>query len=130
MAANCVMELDRKEFLLCHVLIIEDEAFVAMDIQQLLEAEGATSFAFAESEEAAVSAASAHRPDIITSDVRLSSGTGPEAVRIIQQRHGAIPVIFITGSPEDCEPCEPPAVVLAKPMNAPAVIKAFHAFKT
>ncbi len=30
---------------MCHVLIIEDEAFIAMDLQHLLENAGATSFA-------------------------------------------------------------------------------------
>jgi CheY-like chemotaxis protein len=33
---------------MCHVLIIEDEALVAMDLQVCLEGLGATSFAFAE----------------------------------------------------------------------------------
>lgn len=109
-----------------HVLIIEDEPFVAMDIQQLLEDEGVTSFAFADSEEEAVASAAMTRPDMITSDVKLLSGTGPHAVRTIQQQLGSIPVIFITGTPEDCAPCEPPGVVLSKPMSASAVIKAFH----
>lgn len=109
-----------------HVLIIEDEPFVAMDIQQLLEDEGVTSFAFAHSEEEAIASAADKRPDMITSDVKLLSGTGPNAIRAIQQQLGSIPVIFITGTPQDCAPCEPPGVILGKPMSAPAVIRAFH----
>ena len=35
--------------LLCHVLIIEDEAMIALDLEWLLEGEGASSFAFAAS---------------------------------------------------------------------------------
>ncbi|MGY2733610.1 response regulator [Sphingomonas sp. UYP23] len=111
---------------MCHVLIIEDEPFIAMDLQQLLEGEGATSFDFADSEDDAVASALARRPDIITSDVKLSRGTGPHAITSILGQLGDIPVIFITGTPNDCRPCAPPGVVLSKPVNARAVIEAFH----
>lgn len=111
---------------MCHVLIIEDEAFIAMDLQQMLEKEGATSFAFAETEDGAIAAAVARRPDVITSDVKLAEGTGPAAIKSIYAILGAIPVIFITGTPSDCTPCEPPGVVLSKPVDARAVREAFH----
>ena len=61
---------------MCHVLIIEDEPILAMDLEALLEAEGATSFSFAVSEEEAVSEALARTPGLITSDVKLVEGTG------------------------------------------------------
>lgn len=111
---------------MCHVLIIEDEPLVAMDLQSLLEAEGAKSFAIADTEEDAIALALNQKPDVITSDVKLLRGTGPHAVAQIHDHFGAIPVIFITGSPEDCEPCNPPGVVLGKPVNARAVVAAFH----
>lgn len=79
---------------MCHVLIIEDEPFIAMDLQQLLEEQGATSFDFADSEDEAVAAAMQRRPDIITSDVKLTKGTGPAAVLTIHEQLGQIPVIF------------------------------------
>ncbi len=111
---------------MCHVLIIEDEPFIAMDLQQLLESQGATSFDFADSEDEAIASALARRPDIITSDVKLAHGTGPHAITSIHERLGAIPVIFITGTPDECHPCNPPGVVLGKPINARDVIEAFH----
>ena len=111
---------------MCHVLIIEDEPLIAMDLEQILQNEGATSFAFAASEDQAVAAAMERRPDVITSDVKLDVGTGPHAIKTIHTRLGVIPVIFITGTPAECEPCEPPGVVLSKPVNARAVISAFH----
>lgn len=114
---------------MCHVLIIEDESFIAMDLQEILQAEGATSFAFANSEDEAIASAIEHRPAVITSDVKLTSGTGPAAIRKIYDRLGTIPVIFITGTPEDCTPCEPPGVILGKPVNARAVAAAFHDFQ-
>jgi CheY-like chemotaxis protein len=59
---------------ICHVLVIEEEPFLAMDIQSLLALEGATSFDFADTHLDAVAAALACRPAIITSDVQLFEG--------------------------------------------------------
>lgn len=114
---------------MCHVLIIEDEAFIAMDLQSLLEKEGATSFAFADSEDEAIASALAQRPDFITSDVKLIEGTGPRAVASICARCGPIPVLFVTGTPEACEPCDATSAILRKPVNPRAVIEAFHRMK-
>ena len=69
---------------MCHVLIIEDEALIALDLQDILAETGATSFAFAETEQDAIDSARLHRPDVITSDVMLREGTGPRAVEAIQ----------------------------------------------
>jgi CheY-like chemotaxis protein len=47
---------------MCRVLIIEDEPLIAMDLQAMLEAEGATSFDIAMTEAEAVDAARAQAP--------------------------------------------------------------------
>ncbi|MCR5869508.1 MULTISPECIES: response regulator [unclassified Sphingomonas] len=109
-----------------HVLIIEDEPLVAMAIQDILESQGATSFEIADTQEAAVSAATAHQPDMITSDVKLLEGTGPHAVAEIHRRLGPVPVIFISGTPEECIPCNPPGSIVLKPFTAQALISAFR----
>ena len=111
---------------MCHVLIIEDETFIAMILQDLLEREGATSIAIAVTEDEAVASALAQRPAVITSDVKLIEGTGPHAVRKIHEQLGDVPVIFITGTPEDCPLLDPPGRVLTKPMDHRAVAAAFH----
>ena len=111
---------------MCHVLIIEDEILVALDLQSLLEAHGAKTFAFAETQAEAIQAARERRPDFITSDVMLLEGTGPEAVAAILQELGPVPVVFITGTPEACEPCPPPARVLGKPLHYAAITSAFR----
>ena len=80
---------------------------------------GATSFAFADTQADAIDAARERRPDFITSDVTLLEGTGPEAVEIIIRELGPVPVIFVTGTPEACRSCEPPARVLSKPLHYP-----------
>ena len=101
---------------LCHVLIIEDELLVAMDLEAVLAQHCAE----------AIAAAEACRPDIITSDVALVSGTGPSAVRTIQEHWGQIPVIFVTATPEACQPCEPPGRILTKPISERALTSVFR----
>lgn len=110
----------------CHVLIIEDEPLIAMLVHAILEDEGATSFAFAATEDDAVMSAYSHRPDLITSDVKLIDGTGPHAVHSIHEKLGMVPVIFITGTPAQCQPCEPPGEVLCKPIVQAELAAAFH----
>jgi CheY-like chemotaxis protein len=113
---------------MCHVLVIEDDFLIAIHITALVEEAGATSVAVADTEQGAIDAARDRKPDIIMSDVKLALGTGPLAVQAIILEHGAVPVIFITGSPEDCHPCEPPAIILQKPVNALIVRQAFKRF--
>ncbi len=100
-----------------HALIIEDDALTALQIEMLLEDRGFGSIDIAATQQAAVEAALSHRPSIITSDVRLAVGNGPHAVRDILARIGPTPVIFITGSPQDCPAQGLPAVVLTKPLD-------------
>jgi CheY-like chemotaxis protein len=111
----------------CHVLIIEDELLVALDLQDMLASAGATSFSFASTEDDAVEEARTRKPDVITSDVNLREGKGPAAVAKIQRELGPLPVIFITASPEACQAVEPPASVLAKPVRETVVQMAFYA---
>ena len=87
---------------MCHVLIIEDDAIAAHDIRDTLKSEGATSFAFAATEGEALACARKERPGLITSDVMLGAGSGPAAVRAILSEIGALPIIFITATPEQC----------------------------
>jgi len=112
---------------MCHVLIIEDEALIAIDLQEMLLSAGATTFSFAETEHEAVAAARLQRPDVITSDVVLREGSGPRAVETIQNEMGPLPVIFITATPEACVSCDPAARVLGKPVMDMAVRAAFQA---
>ena len=112
---------------MCHVLIIEDEPIIALSIQMMLEDEGATSFVIAATQAEAVEAALTLRPAVITSDVQLREGTGPAAVSEIRERLGEIPVVFISGTPEQCSPCDAPDIVLTKPLREDALRLAFRA---
>jgi CheY-like chemotaxis protein len=83
-----------------HALIIEDEALIAMAIEEALRGCGFTSFDFAVSAEEAVVAAAGKCPDLITADVELRPGCGIATVQSICSER-PIPVLFITGSPRE-----------------------------
>lgn len=99
---------------------------IAMLIQDVLEEAGATSFAFAATEQDAVALALAQVPAVITSDVRLLEGTGPRAVEQILRTIGEIPVIFITANPDSIEVDRSSTVVLTKPVSMLQVETAFR----
>lgn len=111
---------------MCHVLIIEDEPLIALDLEGLLEGEGASSFSFAVSESEAVSAACAQRPDVITSDVTLVEGTGPAAVEAIRAAMGDIPVLYISATAVGCCVENHSTRALGKPLNRPAIASIFR----
>jgi len=98
-----------------HILIIEDDLLVAMDIQSCIEDLGAVSTDVASSEDDAVRLALRRRPDLITSDVRLAQGSGPAAARRISEHQGRIPVLYVTGNPEAVTRTDPDARVIVKP---------------
>jgi hypothetical protein len=56
----------------------------------------------------------------------LRQGTGPKAVEAIISEWGLVPVIFITGTPDECEPCDPPHRVFGKPIHEPTLAAAFR----
>lgn len=110
---------------MCHVLVIEDDWLIACDVANVAERAGGTSIAMAATQYDAVAKARAEPPGIILSDVLLREGTGPLAVVSIIAEQGPIPVIFITGTPEMCSPCGPPHLILEKPIDERALMKAF-----
>lgn len=98
---------------------------IALDLEYLLESEGASSFSFAVSEAEAISAARARRPDIITSDVTLIEGTGPAAVGMIRAALGDIPVVYITATPTSCRTNQTTRA-LGKPLDRFAIASTFQ----
>lgn len=111
---------------MCHVLIIEDEAMIALDLETLLEREGATSFSFAASEDDAVAAARSRRPDVITSDVTLLEGTGLAAVERIRAALGKIPVVYISGTAPECCGGDPLTRAFSKPVDRVMIASVFR----
>jgi DNA-directed RNA polymerase specialized sigma24 family protein len=82
------------------VLVIEDEPFIALDVQSLVEEQGHRVVGVARTHQEAVEAASRHRPGLILADIQLADGSsGLEAVNQILGDI-LVPTIFITAYPE------------------------------
>lgn len=83
------------------VLVIEDEAIIAMDVIAIVEGMGHRVTNNARTHAEAVSMAAAERPDLILADIQLAdNSSGVDAVNDILAQFGEIPVIFITAFPE------------------------------
>ncbi|NGM45514.1 response regulator [Rhodobacter sp. SGA-6-6] len=83
------------------VLVIEDEAIIAMDIADIVEAMGHRVTGNARTHAEAVALAAADRPDLILADIQLAdNSSGIDAVNEILSQFGDLPVIFITAFPE------------------------------
>ncbi|WOJ91517.1 response regulator [Methylocapsa polymorpha] len=99
------------------VLIIEDEAIIAMDLESLVEELGHHVVAVASTHLEAVAAAARERPGLILADIELAdSSSGLAAVNEILD-DCSVPVIFITAYPERFLTGAPPepAFLVAKP---------------
>jgi CheY-like chemotaxis protein len=82
------------------VLIIEDEPLIASHLEDIVRQGGHEIVANATTASEARAAYELHHPTLVLSDVQLADGSsGIDAVDEIQ-RHGPVPVIFITGFPQ------------------------------
>lgn len=100
-----------------HVLIIEDEPIIALELELLLGELGFRSFSVADTPDGALDSARSQRPDLITADYRITAGTGLEAVGLISSALGHIPVVYVTGNPDVLDG-EPKQSIVEKPISA------------
>jgi two-component system, response regulator PdtaR len=99
-----------------HALIIEQDAWIIMMIEDALRDLGYTSFASASSPALAVAEAHSCLPDLITSEIRLGGASGIDAVEQICAAT-SIPVVFVTATPWEVQEVRPDAVVVPKPFG-------------
>ena len=105
------------------VLIIEDEALIAMDLERLVEELGHRVIGVGRTHSKAVAIARSHRPGLILADIHLAdNSSGLDAVNELL-RMFEVPVIFITAYPERFLTGErpEPAFLIAKPFQPSAV---------
>jgi len=107
------------------VLIIEDEPFIALDLQALVEDLGHNVVNVARTHKEALAAVEVHKPGLILADIHLADGSsGLDAVNEILGSFET-PVIFITAYPERflTGQAPEPAFLIAKPY-VPGTVKA------
>ena len=83
------------------ILIIEDEAIIAMDIEGIVSAMGHSVTGIARTRARAVELGHQGAPDLILADIQLAdNSSGIDAVNELLQTFPHLPVIFITAFPE------------------------------
>lgn len=107
------------------VMIIEDEAIIAMDIESIVADMGHRVTGIARTRDEAVSLARSDVPDLVLADIQLAdNSSGIDAVNDILKEMGARPVIFITAFPERLLTGEKPepAFLISKPYSVDQVV--------
>jgi DNA-directed RNA polymerase specialized sigma24 family protein/CheY-like chemotaxis protein len=105
------------------VLIIEDETFIAMDIEALVESLGHRVIGVARTHAEAIALARKTPPGLILADIQLADGSsGLDAVNELLNSF-EVPVIFITAYPERFLTGQrpEPAFLIAKPFQLAVV---------
>lgn len=96
------------------VLVVEDDAIIAMLLSDVLVDLGHAPCAVVATEDEAVEAARRFRPGLMIVDARLRHGSGVAAVERIL-RTGFVPHVFVSGDALDARRLDPRAVLLRKP---------------
>src|SRR5712691_11868597 len=99
------------------ILIIEDEALIALDLENLVESLGHRTIGIARTRSEAIALSRVKRPGLILADIQLADGSsGLEAVNDLLTSF-EVPVIFITAYPERFLTGErpEPAFLVSKP---------------
>lgn len=102
------------------VMIIEDEAIIAMDLAAIVGEAGHRITGIAATRAEAVTLAARDRPDLILADIQLAdNSSGIDAINEILAQFGTLPVIFISAFPERLLTGEKPepAFVITKPFT-------------
>ncbi len=105
------------------ILIAEDDAMIAMFLEDLLVAMGHEVCAITYDQSETIAAAAQHGPDLMIVDDGLREGSGVLAVAEIL-KSGFVPHIFATGNFYRVLNHNPDAIVLQKPYNAQALVGA------
>ncbi len=103
-----------------NVLVIEDEAIIAMDLHSIVTSIGHNVTGVGRTRDAAIELGLQKIPDLILADIQLAdNSSGIDAVKALLDQVGDIPVIFITAFPERLLTGDKPepAFVISKPYN-------------
>jgi two-component system, response regulator PdtaR len=106
------------------VLVVEDEALIALNAEAILQEAGFTVTGIAATYVQACALADAFPPDVAVIDLNLLDGrTGLRVAEHVHRAHGAT-VVIATGNPEGIETGGGIRTVLRKPYDDAALVRA------
>jgi CheY-like chemotaxis protein len=104
------------------ILVVDDEPTIRDLVRRVLERHGYVVVACSTAAEALRSAAGA---DLLLVDVMLSDGSGRELVQQVRQNRPDLPVVLMSGYPQQEDAAlDPPSMFLQKPMRPQVVVEA------
>lgn len=109
------------------VMIIEDEAIIAMNLSAIVTEMGHSVTGIAATRAEAVALAARDRPDLILADIQLADrSSGIDAVNDILAQFDSLPVIFVTAFPERLLTGQrpEPAFLITKPFSEEQIYSA------
>lgn len=84
------------------VLLVEDEALIALDMSMTLREAGVHVLAVAGTGAAALQAVKDQLPDLVLMDISLRGLVdGVDTVRLLRERHPSLPVVYVTGQADE-----------------------------
>jgi DNA-binding NtrC family response regulator len=107
------------------ILVVEDDAMIAMLLADMFAAMGHDVCAIEATEAGAVAAALRCRPDLMIVDARLGDGSGISAMEEIL-RIGFVPHVFISGDILSVRALKPDAVAIQKPFDESDLVRAIR----
>jgi DNA-binding NtrC family response regulator len=107
------------------ILVVEDDAMIAMLLADMFAAMGHNVCAIEATEAGAVAAAVRCRPDLMIVDARLGDENGVSAVEEIL-RTGFVPHVFISGDISTIQAHKPGAVAIQKPFDEFDLVRAIR----
>lgn len=112
------------------ILIVEDEALIAMDLQEQLVDAGHIVVGTAVDTQGVAELAALHAIDVALMDLRLARGSsGVDAARLLREQHGT-PCIFLSANldqqtKDSLRPLDPVAFV-SKPLDTDELVGALE----
>ena len=97
------------------ILVVEDDPIIALDLQRILEAAGATVVGPAREVSEAISFIKGSKVSAAVLDYRLRVGDTLPLARLLAERR--IPFLFETSDPDSVARKHPGAIILAKPFR-------------
>jgi DNA-binding response OmpR family regulator len=115
--------VDSKVMAALSVLVVEDDAMIAVLLAEMLEDMGYRVCGIAATEDDAVVAATRCKPGLMIVDEHLREGTGGSAVKRILLT-GSVPCVFISGEPANSD--AEGTTVLLKPFLVEGLVRAIR----
>jgi CheY-like chemotaxis protein len=108
-----------------HILLVEDDPVIALDLQGVLETAGATVVGPARNPSEALSLVERSRISAAVLDYRLQGGDTLALARVLAER--GIPFLFQTSDPASVAHKYPDATILSKPFRPGQLVSAIEA---